>query len=82
MVVPGNPAPRRRRRDDAVTPTTDRHGHLCSPWSEGGRELCDVGLSYLYMVAGAVVVWPGFYLMANLKNDEYSFNNKYWVHLM
>ena len=42
--------------------------------------MCDVGLSYLYMVAGAVVVWPGFYLMANLKNDEYSFNNKYWVH--
>ena len=29
MVVPGNPALRRRRRDDAVMPTTDRHGHLC-----------------------------------------------------
>ena len=35
MVIPGNPAPRRRRRDNDVTTTPDRHGHLGSPWAGG-----------------------------------------------
>ncbi len=64
-----------------MTTTPDRHGHLCSPWGRGGRELCGGGSSCLARVLPT----------ANLKNDDSTVSitnngcircdNRCWEHL-